>query len=103
MPAKKKNDDFLYYKGRPLVRCGNIIYYGSIADEYVIMMQILNTKTVDGIEISDKVSLELQYTSSDIPAKDRVIKKTEKNGLYAALDVASIWLDRALSDKNNSK
>ncbi|MDP4152202.1 MAG: hypothetical protein Q8865_02000 [Bacillota bacterium] len=95
---KKKADDFLLYRGKPLVRCGDIIYYGSISDDYVIMMQVLDTKDVDGKTTAGKVHVELQRTSTDIPAKDRVIKKAEKDGLYNALDVASIWLTRALAE-----
>ena len=33
----------LEYKGHPLQRKDNIIYYGSFADKYIIMMQILET------------------------------------------------------------
>ena len=42
--AEKK--EFLTYKGKPLVRQGNTIYYGDMADDYVIMMQILAKKEV---------------------------------------------------------
>jgi len=28
-----------------------------------------------------------------------VVKKTEKDSLYAALDVANIWLERALTQR----
>ncbi len=34
----------LTYKGRPLVRCGNDIYYGSMHDPYVVYLQVLTTK-----------------------------------------------------------
>lgn len=32
-------------------------------------------------------------------SRDRVVKKSEKDSLYAAMDVASVWLERALSSK----
>jgi len=87
----------LVYKGFPLIRQGNIIYYGNITDKYIIMMQVLETKKVNDLDLSTKVSVQLQLTDPDIKSKDRVVKKSEKNGLYEAMDVASIWLNRALS------
>lgn len=85
--------DFLTYKGRPLVRNGNLMYYGSLADKYVIFMMILNTKECDGQTVSGKIQIELQYTDPNV--KDRVVKTSTKDGLYAALDLASVWLDMA--------
>ena len=89
----------LEYKGHPLRRKDNIIYFGSMADKYIIMMQILNTKKEQDLEIATKVSIQLQLTDPDLKSRDRVVKKSEKNSLYAAMDVASVWLDRALASK----
>ena len=56
----------LLYKGRPLMRKDNIIYYGSMADPYIVMMQVLETKTVGGgEEIASKVSVQLQLTDPE--------------------------------------
>ncbi len=87
----------LVYKGFPLIRQGNIIYYSNITDKYIIMMQVLETKKVKDLDLATKVSVQLQLTDPEIKSKDRVVKKSEKNGLYEAMDVASIWLNRALS------
>ena len=96
----------LTYKGRPLRRKDNILYYGSMSDKYIIMMQILDTKSVspsDGsegeIKSASKVSVQLQLTDPAVKSRDRVVKKSEKESLYAAMDVACVWLDRALSAK----
>ena len=89
----------LTYKGHPLRRKDNLIYYGTMAEKYIIMLQILSTKQVDGLEMADKVSVQLQLTDPDLKSRDRVVKKSEKDSLYAAMDVASVWLDRALSSK----
>ena len=93
-----EKNDFLMYKGRPLVRKDNVIYYGDMGDKYVIMMQILSTRTVGGEEIADKVSVQLMLTDPEIRAKDKIVKKSEKNGLYNAMDIADVWLERALKD-----
>jgi hypothetical protein len=91
--------DSLVYKGHPLQRKENIIYYGSFADPYVIMMQILETKKVGDLDVASKVSVQLQLTDSSVRSRDRIVKKTEKDGLYAAIDVAAVWLERALAAK----
>jgi arginyl-tRNA synthetase len=89
----------LSYKGRPLRRKDNLIYYGTMAEKYIIMLQILSTKQVDGLEMADRVSVQLQLTDPDLKSRDRVVKRSEKDSLYAAMDIASVWLDRALSAK----
>ena len=89
----------LEYKGHPLQRKDNIIYYGSFADKYIIMMQILETKKVKDLDVATKVSVQLQMTDPSIKSRDRVVKKSEKDSLYAAMDVAAVWLERALSSR----
>ena len=99
MTAAAKKDEILQYKGRPLMRKDNIIYYGSMSDRYIIMMQILETKTVKELPVATRVAVQLQQTSPNVRPKDRIVKKTEKDGLWNAMDIASIWLTRALSSK----
>ena len=89
----------LVYKGHPLRRKDNLIYYGSMADKYIIMMQILDTKKVDDLDVASRVSVQLQLTDPDLKSRDRVVKKSEKDSLYNAMDVASLWLERSLSSK----
>ena len=89
----------LVYKGHPLRRKDNLIYYGSMADKYIIMMQIMDTKKVDDLDVASRVSVQLQLTDPDLKSRDRVVKKTEKDSLYNAMDVASVWLERSLSSK----
>ena len=94
--AKEKE---LMYKGHPLRRMDNLIYFGSMADKYIVMLQILSTKKVKDLDVADRVAVQLQLTDPDLKSRDRVVKKTEKDGLYPAMDVAVAWLDRALSQK----
>ena len=89
----------LEYKGHPLQRKDNIIYYGSFADKYIVMMQILETKKVKDLDVATKVSVQLQLTDSNIKSRDRIAKKAEKDSLYNAIDVASVWLERALASR----
>ena len=89
----------LMYKGRPLMRVDNLIYYGSMADSHIVMLQILETKKVGDTEIASRVSVQLQLTDPAAKSRDRIVKKGEKAGLYTALDFGSVWLDRALAGK----
>jgi len=97
--ANKENNLPLSYKGFPLMRKDSIIYYGNMTDKYIIMLQILESKKVDDINVSSKVLLQLQLTDPEVKSRDRVVKKSEKTGLYAAMDLAYIWLQRALANK----
>jgi hypothetical protein len=93
----KKTD--LEYKGYPLRRKDTLIYYGSMAEKYIIMMQILETEKRNDLDVATKVSVQLQLTDPELKSRDKIVNKTEKNGLYTALDVAYIWLSRALKPK----
>lgn len=87
---------YLMYKQKPLVKCGNVIYYGSMADEYVIMMQIIDQRKLGDIEVADKIIVKLMLTDETSNPLERIVKTSEKRGLYLALDLASIWLADAL-------
>lgn len=89
----------LEYKGHPLRRKDNLIYYGSMADQYIIMLQVLETKKEGDLDVATRVSVQLQFTDPDLKSRDRVVKKTEKESLYNAMDVAAVWLERNLSGK----
>ena len=91
--------ELLTYKGRPLLRKDNLIYYGSMADKYIVMLQVLETKKEHDLDLATKVSVQLQLTDPNLRARDRVVKKSEKDGFYTALDVGCVWLERALSAK----
>ncbi len=89
----------LTYKGHPLMRKDNLIYYGSMADSHIVMLQIMESKKVQDMDIATRVSVQLQLTDPAVKSRDRVVKKSEKAGLYAALDVGCVWLERALAGK----
>ena len=49
----------LTYKGKPLVRKDNELYYGRMTDPYVLYLQILTTTPVGDQQVADKVHLML--------------------------------------------
>lgn len=87
------------YKNKPIVRCNNIIYYGNISEKYIIKLEVLSNKTLFETIIPDKISVQLLSTSADFNNRKKIIKKCEKYGLYEALDIAEVWLCKALSEK----
>ena len=85
------------YKGKPLVRSGNVLYYGDPSQKYIAMLQVLSNVEKGDVTLSDKISVQILSTDESLHTSQRVLKRTEKNGLYTALSIASIWLERALS------
>ena len=83
----------LTYKGRPLVRCGNDIYYGSMKDPFVVYLQVLSTKKENGVDIV------LLSTDESKPLPERIARQANKVGLYNALSFGDIMLQGALQKK----
>ena len=89
----------LMYKGHPLMRKDNMIYYGSMADTHIVILQVLESKKMGDADIATRVSVQLQLTDPSARSRDRVVKKSEKDGFYTALDLGCVWLERALAGK----
>jgi hypothetical protein len=86
---------FFTYKGLQLVRCGDVLYYGSMTDDYVAMLQILSKQKTPKLEVADKIKVYLMSTDEKLNPIEAIKKQSEKNGLYEALDLAGAWLERA--------
>ena len=89
----------LTYKGHPLRRKDNLIYDGSMADKYIVVLQVMSTEKSGSLELANKVQVQLQLTDPDLKSRDRVQKKSEQPDLFSAIDMGSIWLMRALAGK----
>ena len=98
LSTAKKEASFPTYKGKPLVRCGDVIYYGSMKDKYVVKLEIKSKKKVQDLEVADRVTIQLMYTDASIRSRKQIVKSSEKNGLYLAMDIADAWLTRALAE-----
>lgn len=92
----KKSNAILEYKGKPLVRSGNTIYYGDINEAYVVCINIKNSSKLKDIKLAEDVTIQLLSTDDSLSPKDKIIKKSEKKGLFNALDLGSAWLERQL-------
>ena len=95
--AEANTNDILMFRGKPLVRVGNVIYYGYRSDPYSIEIEILTTDTLPGadgasIELTDRVQIRLMQNNPD--GTQNVMSSSEQNGLCNAIDIAKSWLDR---------
>lgn len=93
------DEKFLMYKDKPMVRCGNEIYYGDMSQSHIIKLNILSTKKEGENELPDKVEVQLLKSDIQLPEKERIVKKGERESLYDSLDLGFVWLERALKDK----
>ncbi len=89
----------LFFRGKPLLREGNTFCYGSMNDKYILFMMVLSEKTVkdeSGKEtnIPDKIILQILNTDTSLPPHERVVKQFDRNGLFDAMDIGLVWLDR---------
>ena len=94
--VKKQKSDVLMYKGRPLVRSGNEIYYGDMAEPVVARMEIRDCADFADLKLPNKVRVFLLSTDESLNPIERMKKNSEKPSLYEAIETASIWLDLEL-------
>ncbi len=87
---------FLTYKEKPLVKCGNEIYYGDMSEPFVVRFTVLSTVKAGENEIPGKVRVELLKSDTQLPDKERIVKASEKDSFFDALDVGFVWLERNL-------
>lgn len=85
--------DFMIYKGKPLVRSKNEIYYGDMAESHVVKFTILSE---DANGEPTKINVQLLKSNTELADKDRVVKESTKSSMFEALDVGFVWLERTL-------
>lgn len=85
---------YLEYKGKPLVRQGNELFYGDMSESYYLFLMIMSESEDPtlGIKIPENVLIQIISTKDQKPleGKQKVVK-----GLYEALDLGTAWLERA--------
>ena len=81
------------FKGRPLVRCGNEMYYGNMTDKFIVLLKLLTFKKIGEQEVPDEIEIQLLYTDPDIKGKGKINRMTTKHGMSVALDFATAWLN----------
>lgn len=92
----KKAKEMLLYEGKPLLRDGNVLYYGDFNENFITRFTITETKKVKDLEVASKVIIELLEKNGNDISTARLTKKAERNSLYAALDIGVYWLEDIL-------
>lgn len=90
-----KEPQILTYNSKPLVRSGNMIYYGNPEDKYVVTFRLEEQTPLEDLQISKRVIIELKTNEGK---KSRLIRQAERDGLYKALDIGIFWLEQALEN-----
>ena len=85
--------EFMTYKGKPLVRSKNEIYYGDMAESHVVKFTVLSE---DANGEPTKINVQLLKSNTELADKDRVVKESTKSSMFEALDVGFVWLERTL-------
>ncbi|MGN0621849.1 MAG: hypothetical protein ACI4I9_08270 [Porcipelethomonas sp.] len=86
------SSSFFTYKGFPLVRHDDVIYYGNMSDDYVVMLQILSKTKVNDLDVANKIKVYQMSTDLTLKPNEAIKKTSEKESLYEALDLANAWL-----------
>ncbi len=68
-------------------------------DDYVAKIDIISQSESMGMELADLVSVQLLITDPEVSARKRIVKTSKKKSLFLALDIADVWLERALKNK----
>ena len=85
--------EYQIYKGKPIVRKGNIIYFGKPDKKYIARIEVVSFKKNGELELPDKVDVKILLSDRTFSMRKRTIKNSVQNGLYGAIDMANAWLD----------
>lgn len=94
MAAAKKTKEFTY-KGKPVYRAGNVIYYGDLSERLILVLEIEETEKIGDYDISKKVKFHIRDNSGKV-GEGVNYRSGERDNLYEAFDIGSWWLQDAL-------
>jgi len=86
------SESYFTYKTRPVVRNGKTIYYGSMADPFVVMMNVTAEEEKSGVMTATAIKCYLMKTDKNLNPMEAITKTAERASLYEALELAAAWL-----------
>lgn len=95
-----KKEQVLSFKGKPLVRSGDTLFYGDLAEPYFAMLQITETKKEGEYDLPSTIAVQILSTNEDLPILERIKNNSVQDNLYDAVNIAAIWLERILRDED---
>ena len=83
------SEEFVEYKGRPIVRQGDDIFYGDLSEKYYVYMMIMSDKKSpkSDKEVPGTIMVQLLDSQTKKPEKQKIT-----NGLAEAFEFAEAWL-----------
>ena len=84
-------EEYLEYKGRPLVRHEHDLYYGDMSAKYHVHMIVMSEKEIKGTLVPEKIVVQLIPNGSIMPEKNIM-----STSLADALETADAWLERRI-------
>lgn len=82
------------YKGRPVVRNGNKVYFGEPYNKFIVVLTILENAN----ELPSRILVQLQNTDPALAmTAEKIGKEVERKNLYDAFELASVWLEKQLA------
>ena len=84
-------EEFVEYKGKPIVRQGDDIFYGDLSEKYYVYMMVMSDKkSPKGEEnVPGTIMVQLLDSNTKIPKEQKTIKV-----LVDAFEYADAWLTR---------
>ena len=82
------------YQGKPLIRQDNAYVWGDMKERAVLILFVLSNKEVNGRQVPDNILVQVVSTENT----QNVLKQGQKNGLFAALDIGTVWLKKELGE-----
>lgn len=82
-------DEFVEYKGRPIVRQGDDIFYGDLSEKYYVYMMIMSDKKSPkgDVNVPGTIMVQLMDSQTKKPEKQKIT-----NGLAEAFEFAEAWM-----------
>ena len=82
-------NEFVEYKGKPIVRQGDDIFYGDLSEKYYVYMMIMSDKKSPKREqtVPGTIMVQLLDSNTKKPEKQKIT-----NGLAEAFEFAEAWL-----------
>lgn len=81
--------EFIEYKGKPLVRQGDDIFYGDLSEKNYVYMMIMSDKDSPkgDVKVPETIMVQLLDSETKKPVKQKITR-----GLAEAFEFAEAWL-----------
>lgn len=86
----------LIYRGKPLIREGNVLYFGDFNDNFITRFTILDSEKVNDLDMAKQITIELLEKNGTDISQAKLTKKAERTSMWAALDIGIYWLEDIL-------